>query len=92
MLLVFEGVYYGFDPNVRMPGKGKQVVKRLMSSVKRVDDVLRNHKAAPILMSGLIRLVFFYIGTGYVYKIKGNFGGCSQVEVSIKVSPRGKKE
>ena len=49
MLLVFEGVYYGFDPNVRMLGKVKQAVERLMSNLK---------KAAPVLKSGVIRLVF----------------------------------
>jgi len=54
-----------------------------------VDDVLRNCKAAPVLKSGVIRLVFHR--PWYVYKIKGNFGGCSQVEVSIKISPPGKR-
>ena len=68
----------------------KQVVERLISTLqKMVDDVLRNCKAAPVLKSGVIRLVFHR--PWYVYKIKGNFGGCSQVEVSIKISPPGKR-
>ena len=54
-----------------------------------MDNVLRNCKAALVLKSGVIRLVFHRPWS--VYKIKGNFGGCSQVEVSIKVSPSVKK-
>ena len=89
MLLVFK--HYGFAPNVRMSRKVKQVVERLISTLqKMVDDVLRNCKAAPVLKSGVIRLVFHR--PWYVYKMKGNCSGCSQVEVFSKASLPVKKQ
>ena len=50
---------------------------------------LRDYKVAFVLESGVIRLVFRR--PWYMYKMVGNFRGCSQIEVSSKVSPPIKK-
>ena len=52
--------------------------------MKKVDEVLRNYKVALVRESKVIRLVFHRLR--YVYKMVGNFGGCSQVEVFSKAS------